>query len=704
MSMQSKLVSIAIGAILIICFLSVKIIHNSYYNYKNSADIEKMIEQVDSISTLVHELQIERGLSAAYLISSSYHFKNKLQKQRLLVNKELSKFNDIFIKNINSYDEKIKQRIRKIINNFNTELKSKRQSISDKSTEVFNIINFFTSMNNELLSNIIYLSKMSNNQEVTSEIIAFENLQLLKDQVGLERALGSIILLWNSSSEAAFMFKNIARTNMVYKENFYLYTSDKNKELYNKAVKDSDLFYVDELINKFITWNMEDKIDINAVYWFESISKKIDFMHEQSDFFIKNLKAKVISYKDRSYNELISLVLLMVISILLFSIITYIIQDRIIKSLSNFKIGLLSFFEYLNHNSDEIKLLDDSSKDEFGIMSKIVNQNIIKTKKELDEDKAILNEAILIVKEFEKGNLHQRLIVNVSNPILSNLKNILNKMANNLDITIEELEHTNEEYSASLESLKNTQKQLIESEKMASLGGLVAGVAHEINTPVGIGITGSTHFLELTKELNDKYNNEDMSEDDFKNYLTNALELSSLININLSKAANLVKSFKQIAVDQTSEEKRTFDLSEYLDEVILSIHNIVKKTNLEIEIVCDENIRIKSYPGLISQILTNLIINSIIHAYDEGEKGKLYIKADVNEDNLSLVYKDDGKGISSENLQKIFDPFFTTNRENGGSGLGLNIIYNIITKQLNGKIECESLEGEGVQFNIIFKI
>ena len=266
-----------------------------------------------------------------------------------------------------------------------------------------------------------------------------------------------------------------------------------------------------------------------------------------------------------------------------------------------------------------------------------------------------------------------------------------------------ELEDTNNELEHSIDNLKKTQKQLIESEKMASLGGLVAGVAHEINTPIGVAYTGITHFKEITDKVKSLYEKDMMSQEEFEEYLNTSLELSTLLNTNIKRAANLVKSFKQVAVDQTSEEKRVFNIRKYLQEILFSIHSVTKKTNLNFKITCESSLEINSFPGSISQIVTNLIMNSIIHAYEPKQKGVVSIEVVKEDDNIKLTYKDDGRGIPKENIAKIFDPFFTTNREKGGSGLGLNIIYNIVTSKLNGKINCQNNEN-GVEFIILFKV
>jgi len=284
----------------------------------------------------------------------------------------------------------------------------------------------------------------------------------------------------------------------------------------------------------------------------------------------------------------------------------------------------------------------------------------------------------------------------------------IKEINNNLEIKIKErtfeLEEANDELSITIENLKRTQDKLVEIEKMSSLGNLVAGVAHEINTPVGIGLTGITHFLELLQELESKYAKNEVSEEYFENFVVTSKELAQIINENLKRTTTLVKSFKQVAVDQTSEDIREFNLKEYIESVLFSIKNITKKTNLTIDVKCDPNINITSYPGAISQVVTNLILNSINHAYEEKEKGNIILEFTKKENKICFIYQDDGKGIKEENLEKIFDPFFTTNREKGGTGLGLHIIYNIVTHTLKGTIKCISKTGEGVKFIINFYV
>lgn len=271
-----------------------------------------------------------------------------------------------------------------------------------------------------------------------------------------------------------------------------------------------------------------------------------------------------------------------------------------------------------------------------------------------------------------------------------------------LKMTNDELEDSNEELQTTIYNLKETQNRLIESEKMASLGSLVAGVAHEINTPVGIGLTGITHFIDQINVLKKEYENNTMSEDTFENFLSKSLHIGQIINSNLNKTAQLIRSFKQVAIDQTNDEKRDINLKNYINETIFSLGSITKK--IKIDLICEDSFIINTYPGSISQIISNLIINSTKHAFGKNEKGNISIEISKENDYCNIIYKDNGKGVKEENINKIFDPFFTTNREHGGTGLGLNIIYNIIVNTLSGSIICKSEENEGIEFNIKFMI
>ncbi len=284
-------------------------------------------------------------------------------------------------------------------------------------------------------------------------------------------------------------------------------------------------------------------------------------------------------------------------------------------------------------------------------------------------------------------------------------QNELKRINENLENIVEErtraLQKANSELSEAMENLKKTQKKLLESEKMASLGGLVAGVAHEINTPVGIGVTAASHLTNKTKSFQEIYKAGKMKKSDLDGFLDTVAQSGEMILSNLDRAANLIQSFKQVAVDQSIEDKREIELKNYIEEVLMSLRPKLKQSNHSVTINSDESVSLNTFPGTISQVVTNLVMNSVIHGFEERADGIISIDIKKLPNNhVSLVFKDNGRGIEKENLSKIFDPFFTTKRGSGGSGLGLNIIYNLISQKLNGTITCESEIGKGVNFLI----
>ncbi|QKJ67868.1 HAMP domain-containing histidine kinase [Deefgea piscis] len=264
-----------------------------------------------------------------------------------------------------------------------------------------------------------------------------------------------------------------------------------------------------------------------------------------------------------------------------------------------------------------------------------------------------------------------------------------------------------EDAETALHQLKEAQTSLIQSEKMASLGGLVAGIAHEINTPVGIILTSASVLHDDSVAFSAKVESGNMKKSEVVSYSQTAEQSSALIISNAVRAAELIQSFKRVAVDQTSEARRDFELSQYLHETVTSISPALKHSQIAIMIDCPDEIDMEGYPGAISQIISNLINNAALHAFsgtpNSGDiKKQVHIIAEQNQQTVSLKVSDNGHGIDDSVIGKIFDPFYTTKRANGGSGLGLNIVFNLVTQTLGGHINVESTVGKGTVFNMTF--
>ena len=252
----------------------------------------------------------------------------------------------------------------------------------------------------------------------------------------------------------------------------------------------------------------------------------------------------------------------------------------------------------------------------------------------------------------------------------------------------------------SMKNLQAMQSQLIESEKMAALGGLVAGFAHELNTPIGVAITASSLLLRELTILEQSYTSDELTEAVFKQYLDDIKAACTLLEKNLKRSASLVRDFKLVAVEQTNLHKEKFVLHELIESLLTSLSPETKKYPVEISNRVREDIVVNSYPGDFYQVFTNLILNSLIHGFTGHQAGGLIIDASIVDELLIITVSDNGKGIPEKNCSSIFEPFFTTKRGNGGSGLGLSIVYNIVKQKLHGDIEVKSILGQGTEFII----
>ncbi len=264
---------------------------------------------------------------------------------------------------------------------------------------------------------------------------------------------------------------------------------------------------------------------------------------------------------------------------------------------------------------------------------------------------------------------------------------------NQLEQRVEErtknLQEAIDELHTTLENLRNTQSQLIESEKLSSLGGMVAGIAHEINTPIGLCITTHSFIKDLFKDMKKRFDDGNISKSNFTEFMLSMEESVDILSKNLERAAKLVKSFKHVSEDQAGEAARKFDLEEYLQEILSTLHPKIKMTHHVVNIRCLKDIEINGYPGALSQVVTNLVMNSLLHGFEGIEKGTITIEAEDQGGQVEIIYTDDGIGLSKEAQLKIFEPFYTTKRGFGGTGLGMHLVYNLVNQTLQGSIQLQ---------------
>lgn len=306
---------------------------------------------------------------------------------------------------------------------------------------------------------------------------------------------------------------------------------------------------------------------------------------------------------------------------------------------------------------------------------------------------------------IEVSDLQMKEFVSMAN--LANQMVIKSREANEaLKESNEQLElqvkNRTKELEDSLLILESTQEQLIQNEKLSLLGNLVAEISHEINVPVGIARSLNSDLQELLTSVSGSLSKGNHSTIEQQALIARMEEDVTMTEANLKRVIELVTSFRDVSVDQCSGKSRAFNLCSYLEEIALSLSYRLKKGNHHVEIICENGIEVVGYPGALSQVLTNLMMNSLQHGFKNRVGGNITLEAISGSDRVLLLYKDDGCGISPRDIGKIYEPFFTTDSENGGSGLGLSIVHQLVTEKLCGTINLTSKEGRGVLVQIEF--
>jgi PAS domain S-box-containing protein len=303
------------------------------------------------------------------------------------------------------------------------------------------------------------------------------------------------------------------------------------------------------------------------------------------------------------------------------------------------------------------------------------------------------------------GNMRQWLVNKL--PLLDTDGEIENIVTVALDIGERkrgelEMRKAKDAAEAALRNLRETQKSLIEAEKLAALGRLVAGVAHEVNNPVGISLTVASSLERKTATFAAEVARGDVRRSSLHEFLETSRDASSQLVANLNRAAELITSFKQVAADRNYSDQRSFDLGDLTEQVVMSLRPGLRKQNLALTVDCQPNLVMNSYPGPYGQVLTNLFLNSVAHAFPDGRPGAVDIKVrEFGKDDVEIIFSDNGCGMSLDVRRRAFDPFFTTRRDQGGTGLGLHIVYSIVTNRLGGRLDLDSEPGEGTRIQII---
>lgn len=396
-----------------------------------------------------------------------------------------------------------------------------------------------------------------------------------------------------------------------------------------------------------------------------------------------------IVIKQVEYGFILILINSVIKTIALWFIFLFVVQHYLgkpLRQLSDF-VGQLN----IDNLGSNVFVLKDRGRHELHVLANKLNEMIANLRSAVSEKIVLFAEL-----EEEKDKIH-RLNASLEQRVAERTADLI-KDRQALAMSNQQLEQANQDLAQALKTLNIAHDELARSERLAALGALVAGIAHELNTPIGNSLTVASSLAESTREFAEHYAS-GLKRAVVERYISDATLASDLLSRNILRSANLVASFKQVAVDQTSQKRRVFDLADVVSENIRALSPMIKKTAFVVDEKVPEGIRLDSYPGPLGQVLMNLVNNAMLHGFEGRTEGTIWITAfAISEEWVELRVRDDGVGIPEDNLHRIFDPFFTTKLGTGGCGLGLSITHNIATSILGGKVQVNSIVGQGTTF------
>ena len=610
LSIKQKLNLIMLVPLVVIVLLAVKLTLDSYGISKNLNSLDKVVVLSTKIGALVHESQKERGMTSSFIETKGEQFKTELPSQRLNVDEKLKEFNT-FLSSFDKtgYSLEFTQNLDSAIKKLE-ELGSIRSGVNSFSIKGFIAIEYYTELNKLLLNVIGSITKLSNNAEITENLVSYMSFLLVKERTGIERAIGTNTFAKDSFAEGMkSRFYTLVAEQNAYIDSFFKVSDSKTIEFYQETMKSQAIQEVEKMRKIALYSNLDSNFGVDSAYWFKQITEKINLLKEVENHIAQSLSEAINTEVSSANRNLILFGILSLLGIFLAIVLSKIIASNILKNLDSVKTGVENFFAFINFEKEDISLINVSSSDELGIMSAIINKNIENTKINIQKDRALISDTIRVANSINKGYLDSKIELSSNNPSLNELKNIINGMLNSLNGNVSNILKVLTSYSKLDFRPKIAQSNL-------------EGIIKELEN--GVNILGDV----ITQTLLENKRTGVVLSDNANNLSKNMQYIATAANSQAASLEETAASLEEITSNIKNNSETAIKMANFGNKVKDSItlgQELANKTVVSMEDINSQTTAISEAITIIDQIAfqTNILsLNAAVEAATAGEAGR----------------------------------------------------------------------------------
>ena len=610
LSIKQKLNLIMLVPLVVIVSLAVKLTLDSYGISKNLNSLDKVVVLSTKIGALVHESQKERGMTSSFIETKGEQFKTELPSQRLNVDEKLKEFNT-FLSSFDKtgYSLEFTQNLDSAIKKLE-ELGSIRSAVNSFSIKGFIAIEYYTELNKLLLNVIGSITKLSNNAEITENLVSYMSFLLVKERTGIERAIGTNTFAKDSFAEGMkSRFYTLVAEQNAYIDSFFKVSDSKTIEFYQETMKSQAIQEVEKMRKIALYSNLDSNFGVDSAYWFKQITEKINLLKEVENHIAQSLSEAINTEVSSANRNLILFGILSLLGIFLAIVLSKIIASNILKNLDSVKTGVENFFAFINFEKEDISLINVSSSDELGIMSAIINKNIENTKINIQKDRALISDTIRVANSINKGYLDSKIELSSNNPSLNELKNIINGMLNSLNGNVSNILKVLTSYSKLDFRPKIAQSNL-------------EGIIKELEN--GVNILGDV----ITQTLLENKRTGVVLSDNANNLSKNMQYIATAANSQAASLEETAASLEEITSNIKNNSETAIKMANFGNKVKDSItlgQELANKTVVSMEDINSQTTAISEAITIIDQIAfqTNILsLNAAVEAATAGEAGR----------------------------------------------------------------------------------